>query len=693
MMNVEGNKQEEALYSNLRENNISEYVATRFVSAVQGLYDAIYEADVYANTIYVWKEGIDGSKNNRYNSFEHYLQIVWKEEIADNCECRERVKEWSTRQHYINIFSQGRTEAEVEARRLAPDGTYRWYETRVQLIEKTDKKLVIMIYRKEIDDKKKEEERRKAREVEALQLMRAVSDSHDLIISVNLTQNSYYMISYENFLNHCADDVGVFDELIIAGASSVPEPYHQQFIDMFSRDRLIQAYNEGKKYVYLEHQQMSDDGEIHWVSTNVMFMKNPYTGDLLEITLSRQIDEQRKKEEDSKALLKDALLLAEQANNAKTDFLSRMSHDIRTPMNAIIGMTSIAEVYIDDKEKVKDCLNKIGGSSRFLLGLINDILDLSKIESGKMSISRERFNLRKMVEELVIVAKSSAADKQQNFSIQVEENVGEYYIGDEVRIYQVLMNLLNNAYKYTPVGGSYSLTIFRRKETSNHDVICFIIEDNGIGIGKEFLGKLFDPFSQEDSASGRTGSGLGLAIAQNLVHMMEGTLTVESEIGSGSKFIVELALRKVEEIVVSERAVNHEEIDDSLFIGKRVLLVEDNEMNQEVAKTLLEMHNLQVDVASDGYEAIDILKKATTNYYLAIFMDVQMPGIDGYETTRCIRQLQRSDAETVPIYAMTANAFSSDVMAARASGMDGHIAKPVDFKVVAQELVNIIRRG
>ncbi len=537
------------------------------------------------------------------------------------------------------------------------------------------------------------EEFLKYREVEALQLMNAISGSYDLIISVNLTQNSYYMVNYDNFLNHCAEDMGVFDDLIIAGASSVPEPYHQQFIEKFSRENLIRAYKEGKKYVYLEHKQMADDGEVHWVSTNVMFMENPYTGDLLEITLSRQIDEEKKKEEESKALLKNALLLAEQANNAKTDFLSRMSHDIRTPMNAIIGMTTIAEASVDDKDKVKDCLKKIGSSSRFLLGLLNDILDLSKIESGKMAMTREGFNLRTMIDDLTIVANANAENKSQNFVVEVKEDVGEYYIGDEVKIHQVLMNLLSNAHKYTNEGGCYSLTVSRRKETSNHDIIRFVVEDNGIGISKDFLDKLFEPFAQEADDSGRSGSGLGLAIAQNLVHMMEGSLTVESEVGAGSRFIVEIALKKSTEVIVPTRTVNHAEIvDDNVFVGKKVLVVEDNEMNQEVAKTLLEMHNLQVDVAYDGENAVDMFLASEKGEYLAVLMDIQMPRMDGYETTRCIRNSNHPEAKTMPIYAMTANAFSTDVMAARANGMNGHIAKPVDFNVVAQELASIIKR-
>ncbi len=665
--------------------------AKRFIGAIHNLYDAIYEVDILGNSVYVWKDGMDGTSNNRFSSFDQYLEQVWKEEVAE--EYKEKVHGWSTREFYIDLFSGERTEAEIELLRRAPDGTYRWYQSRVQLIEKSEDSLQMMIYRKEIDQKKKDEELLKRREVEAMQLMNAINSSYDMIIACNLTQNSYYMISYDHFINHTATAVGVFDELIEAGASSVPEPFKQKFIDAFARKALLQAYKAGNKSVYLEHQQLDDAGELHWVSTHVMFMENPYTGDLLEITLSRQIDDRKRQEEENKSVLRDALALAEQANNAKTDFLSRMSHDIRTPMNAIIGMTAIAEANTENPEKVRECLNKISGSSRFLLGLINDILDLSKIESGKMAITREPFHLKNMLEDLIVVAGTLAAGKNQNFQVKLDPNLEDVYIGDEVRIYQIIMNLLNNANKYTPEQGTFSLDVFIRKERENFSVLCFSVADNGIGISEEFKLKLFEPFTQAQASSGRIGSGLGLAITRNLVHLMEGNLSVESRLGAGSCFTVELPLIKTDiklDRTAKEASVEGQQIE---FHGERILVVEDNEMNQEVARELLEMHNLKVEIASSGEEALELFKNMEEGHYLAVLMDVQMSGIDGYETTRRIRAMDHPDAVSIPIFAMTANAFSSDVMAARNSGMNGHIAKPVDFNIVAGELTKIIQNS
>ncbi len=549
------------------------------------------------------------------------------------------------------------------------------------------------------------------KELEALQLMRAIRDTYDMVVSVNLTQNHYYMISSERFINKEADE-GIFDEVIACHGSRVSERHREMYHNTFSREALIRAYQEGRKSVELEYQQADDEGVLHWLSTHTMFIDNPYSDDIIEITISRNIDEHIRKEKENQLILKDALLVAEKANAAKSDFLSRMSHDIRTPMNAIIGMTTIGTANIEDKEKVRDCFTKIGTASRFLLGLVNDILDLSRIESGKMSIQNQIFSMRELLESLLNSAASLTDDKHQTFHCSIDEKLAEFYRGDHLRIEQIFQNLIGNAYKFTPKHGEIHFKAEVARHDEDQDILMFTVEDNGIGIEEEFLEKLFEPFTQGESRNNRTGSGLGLAIVQNLLHLMDGTIRVHSRYGEGSTFIVELPLQlpvqdsgsqgtaddilddtmtRIAEIT-SQKAAYKGTSQEIMFHGEHILLVEDNIFNQEVAKTILEMHNLNVDVAADGYEAVELFTNSQPGYYLTIFMDIQMLGIDGYETTRQIRRSTHKDAASIPIYAMTANAFAADISAAKQHGMNGHIAKPVDFDIVAQILLKLLQK-
>ncbi len=526
--------------------------------------------------------------------------------------------------------------------------------------------------------------------VDVLLLMAAVQSAYDMIISVNLTKNSYYMVDYDRFLTHCAGYDGVFDELIEAGASAVPDTHRDAFIEAFSRESLIEAYHSGKKNVHLEHPQFSDDGELHMVSTTVLFVEDPKTEDILEITLSCYIDEEWEEREMHKQILKDALVVAEKANKAKSDFLSRMSHDIRTPLNAIMGMTTIIGANIEDKDKVRDCVSKIGVASKHLLGLINNVLDFSQIESGNMSIVEEPFDIRTLAKDVRTIVEERALEKNQSLKITVADDIEPSYMGDESRIRQILINLLDNAYKYTSEGGEYSLSISIGKKTHTHHYVRFIVEDNGIGICDEHMEKIFNPFVQCGDTTDNNGVGLGLAITRNLVHLMNGTMEVDSDVGAGTKFIIELPFQ-LGNIFEQELSATEQMIDDlqkpkNSYVGKKILVAEDNELNQEIIKTILEMEGLEVDIAVNGKEAVEKFTNSAPGEYLIIFMDVSMPLMNGYEATKNIRKSTHSEANTIPIYALTANAFFSDVLEAENSGMNGHLSKPIDFHEVSKIL-------
>ena len=524
-------------------------------------------------------------------------------------------------------------------------------------------------------------------------------------------------------------------------------------------------------------------------------------------------------------ILQDALLVAQKANDAKRDFLSRMSHEIRTPMNAIIGMSAVAFNYLDDKKRTADCLSKITFSSKHLLMLLNDVLDMSKIENGKLNIRQELFDLKNLVTSLADINYGLATAKGLAFEIVISGFKDELLLGDSMRVNQILLNLLSNAIKFTPKGGSVRLEIRMLRSASDKIWLRFIVKDSGIGMKKEFLEHLYEPFEQADNGIARKygGTGLGMAITKNLVAIMDGTIEVESQEGAGTTFMVDLpfgvskvdkktaaemeemrvlvvdddndtcehaavllkgmgvnvdwalngfeAIEKVRSaceddgrcydvcfidwcmpeldgietarrmrryvgpdvliiiisaydwsgieeqakaagvnafiakpffasnlynmlLTVSRKpelgfsAVGNKETYD--FGGKKVLLVEDHELNMEIASELLKFVNLQVEHAENGKVAVDIFRNSKEKEYALIFMDIQMPLMNGYDAARCIRSSEHPAAGTIPIIAMTANAFNDDVQAAFDAGMNGHLAKPIDVEVLYKTIARYI---
>lgn len=524
-------------------------------------------------------------------------------------------------------------------------------------------------------------------------------------------------------------------------------------------------------------------------------------------------------------ILQDALLVAQKANDAKRDFLSRMSHEIRTPMNAIIGMSAVAFNYLDDKKRTADCLSKITFSSKHLLMLLNDVLDMSKIENGKLNIRQELFDLKNLVTSLADINYGLATAKGLAFEIVISGFKDELLLGDSMRVNQILLNLLSNAIKFTPKGGSVRLEIRMLRSASDKIWLRFIVKDSGIGMKKEFLEHLYEPFEQADNGIARKygGTGLGMAITKNLVAIMDGTIEAESQEGAGTTFMVDLpfgvskvdkktaaemeemrvlvvdddndtcehaavllkgmgvnvdwalngfeAIEKVRSaceddgrcydvcfidwcmpeldgietarrmrsyvgpdvliiiisaydwsgieeqakaagvnafiakpffasnlynmlLTVSRKpelgfsAVGNKETYD--FGGKKVLLVEDNELNMEIASELLKFVNLQVEHAENGKVAVNIFRNSKEKEYALIFMDIQMPLMNGYDAARCIRSSEHPAAGTIPIIAMTANAFNDDVQAAFDAGMNGHLAKPIDVEVLYKTIARYI---
>ena len=381
---------------------------------------------------------------------------------------------------------------------------------------------------------------------------------------------------------------------------------------------------------------------------------------------------------------------AEQANAAKQEFLSSMSHDIRTPMNAIIGMTSLALDNTDDPKRVRDYLGKIALSSKHLLGLINDVLDISKIESGKMTLNVEPVSLREAMDSIVNIMQPQVTAKNQQFKVAAREILSENVCCDGVRLNQVLINLLGNAVKFTPEKGAVQLTVYQEAlpEDASRVRTHFLVSDTGIGMSKEYQKVIFESFSREDNTRVRKteGSGLGMAITKCIVDAMGGTISVRSEQGRGSEFHVVLDLEKAAAPAASEAADGAaERVNDVVLKGRRILLAEDNELNWEVARELLSILELELDWAENGEICVEKFRNSPAGHYDAIIMDVRMPVMDGYEATAAIRRLEREDAD-IPIIAMTADAFSEDIQRCLERGMNDHLAKPIDIQTVALKL-------
>ncbi|MEW4414154.1 ATP-binding protein [Clostridium sp. AN503] len=400
------------------------------------------------------------------------------------------------------------------------------------------------------------------------------------------------------------------------------------------------------------------------------------------------------KERQDRERISAAVVAAEQANAAKSSFFSNMSHDMRTPMNGIVGMTAIAKNNLDNRDRVLDCLNKIEFSSNHLLGLINDVLDMSKIESGKLALTSDPFQLPELFWELEAILKSQCDDRKQTltFDIQIRH---KRVLGDALRIKQILMNLLSNAVKFTPQGGSITLTVREQEQRRAECALYqFSVEDNGIGMSPEFLKTVFTPFERAaDSVVRQTeGTGLGMAITKNLVSAMGGQISVKSKEGCGTTFLVDLELELQEKSLMEQPDQEPEPATGISFAERRFLLAEDNAINQEIAVELLNGYGAEVEVADNGKQALERFIKSTPGYYDAILMDIQMPVMNGYEAAAAIRSCSHPEAGRIPIIAMTANVFAEDVIAARNAGMDGHIPKPVDIRYLYQILQDVFKK-
>ncbi len=724
------------------------------------------------------------------------------------------------------------------------DGQEAWEQMTVVCIERKEGRAVKMLYlRQDISEMKLREQRRK----EEMAMMNRKEMQYRIAITSNAFSSFEFNLTkdlIEQDIVRESLDGGQISLLERAGlqapckASECFERWKQYILpesledysSVVNVEYLRDCFEKGEVEVDVDYWGKPDKDESRMCMRQTFIMtKDDMSGDVIVLVVSRDITEQVIKQKEQTEALQDALLHARQANEAKTTFLANMSHDIRTPMNAIIGFATIAASRIDNRDQVKECLQKVLVSSNHLLSLINDILDMSRIESGKMQIHEQECNISELMHNLVNIIQPQVRAKQLELFIDTFEVTNEDVIADPLKLNQIFINLMSNAVKYTPAGGMITFRIIQHT-TFRHGYgdYEFIIKDNGIGMSSEFVKHVFEPFERESTTtkSGIQGTGLGMAITKNIIEMMNGKVSVESEVGKGSTFTVNLSLklqdveknaeqikeleglralvvdddlnicdsvskmlktigmraewttsgreavyrarsardegdsyhtyiidwqmpetsgvetaRKIRSVVGEESpiiiltaydwtdieeeakeagvtafcakplfmsdlksallAANNMEIktesDEAVwqandFSGKRVLLVEDIEMNREIAEVILTESGFEVESAPDGTDAVDMVRKSPENYYDVVLMDVQMPIMNGYEATRTIRSLPREDVKTLPIIAMTANALEEDKAAALKSGMNDHIAKPLDIELFMDVLKKHLRK-
>ncbi len=721
------------------------------------------------------------------------------------------------------------------------DGSPEWEHANVICLERVDGKASKVLLIRQMITEIKEQELHIQREMSLAnrkerQYRIAVTSDSFCTFDFNLTKD---LIEQEIIYEGEEKNISLLDSLgltIPCKASEFFQHWYEFTLDESKEDfaktvnmeNLKEQFDQGIAEVVIDYwSQVSSDKQMCIRQTFIMTTDYD-TNDIIVMVVSKDITSQVQKQREQTQALQDALMQAQHANQAKTKFLSNMSHDIRTPMNAIIGFTTIAVSHIDNKDQVHDCLKKVLSSSNHLLSLINDILDMSRIESGKVQIKEQECNISDLMHNLVNIIQPQVKAKQLELFIDTFEVANEEVIADPLKLNQIFINLMSNAVKYTHAGGTVTFRIIQ-KTTFRHGYgdYIFIIKDTGIGMSPEFVKHVFDPFERETTTtqSGIQGTGLGMAITRNIVEMMNGTITVESELGKGSEFKVELSL-KLQDVEKNKEKIKELDgmralvVDDDLntcdsvnkmlkqvglrsewttsgreavyraksameegdpyhtyiidwqmpelsgmetarrirqsvkgdapiiiltaydwtdieeeakqagvsafcakplfmsdlksvllatnnladikeedtapwtkadFSGKRILLVDDIELNREIAEVILTEAGFLVENAPDGTDAVAMFERAPENYYDAILMDVQMPIMNGYEATRTIRRLPRHDVKKIPIIAMTANALEEDKEAALKNGMDAHIAKPLDMEVFISLLQKLIK--
>lgn len=664
------------------EHSLSENAAKLAVAHMYALAISVDMEHQGYNCIHYTEEILSLKPRGRYNDFyDQFHQLLMDEDkalLAGIFDPKLYVKQ---------NYAEGELRVWDKNKKLH---YYTYYSTKISTIE--GEKILLLV--RNIDDKKQQEQELALLSADRLRhhnIANALAEMYYAVYYVDLQTKKFYVLRLNeivsaNLLKGLEDYTEAWSVFV---NNFVHDSFRKKLLHSFSLQNISQTLSQNNKStVEMELLRRFANDKYEWVRLESQAIKDS-TGKLTGCVIAfRNIHNQKLTYEKQQQALKAALLSAEKANTAKSSFLSNMSHDIRTPMNAIIGMTTIAQQQLSDQTKVANCLTKIGIASNHLLELINDILDMSKIESGKLSLKEVPLNLHDLLQNLTSLIMPQINEHQHRLHVEAGEINDAYILGDTMRLNQIFTNILSNSIKFTPNGGKLSLQVTQLPlAPSGYGHFRFVFKDNGIGITKDFLPKLFTPFerSQTSATDSIEGTGLGMAITKNIIDLMGGTIEVASQPGAGTTFTVTLPLKLADsEISLQPPALPVPTEHD--YSGRRILLVEDNLLNMEIAHELIGMTGALIEEASDGEAALQKVIDAPEGYYDLIFMDMQMPRLNGYEATKAIRSLPRRDVQALPIIAMTANAFLDDIKKEREAGMNAHITKPFQL----QELYAVI---
>ncbi len=578
----------------------------------------------------------------------------------------------------LEAFRRGQSSVSSEHRYITETGEIMWFHTTAEIMKNPENGDVeAIIYAADISEHKN---------VETL-VRGVVATEFDFITQLNANTGSYSMyiqnkdnlqlptLSGDDYYQKNAEfiDLYVVDE---QKEICLQESKIESMVDRLER--------EGDYYTY--YQAKNPDGTIRQKKLHVFYSdKETKIICIVRTDITQDLEQQQRKND----MLKDAVALAERANQAKTMFLSRMSHDIRTPMNAIIGMTELAKQDIHHPDKVMESLSIIDSSSQHLMRMINDILDMSQIESGNLTLTKESFDCATECQTVSRMAQVMFHEKGQHFSLE-QQLTHTHFFGDIVRIKRILINLLNNASKFTPVGGKIKLSVEETASANpNVSLLIISVSDSGCGIPQNAIDAIFQPFYQVNTTMGSSGTGLGLSIVKSIVEAKGGTIGVKSTLGKGSTFTIVLPLKPVPKSEITAPEPNNAQNETVDFSNLRILLIEDHPINTLVAKRLLETFSATIDTAANGAIGYDMFIASAEQQYNLIFMDIQMPVMNGYEATKAIRSSPHPQASTIPIIAMTANAYAEDVKKSLDSGMNAHLAKPISIQAIKKTMKSI----
>lgn len=790
------------VYREITNRYMKELDQQRYQQVILSSQMYTFQYDVLRDVFVVFVPSRNGREEQRRDFKE------FSKQIAEGEVCQEED------QIVLREFFQNGSQRMMQVRmKDIRDGQMRWYGISGSVVKENEQTQTVFGSIYDITDWKEQEAAYQKLE----RVLKGIRDEYIGIFEIDFFSNQYTILSYDPQYSYNLPVQGNYDEFLRRAKEELVAPGYVEEFQNFCEIQNLQEILKSERRI--EYEFMTNGKKRKWQRS--IFRVSEYKDGIPSKAVLYQSDIDRQKAEKlmQQQAIKEAYQLAEEASAAKTNFLSRMSHDIRTPMNAIIGMTAIAGANLEETGRVKECLGKITAASKHLLGLINEVLDMSKIESENIKLQEEEFNLADLLDDMITMILPQIYDKSHELKIDVKDLNHEKVIGDSLRIQQIFVNLISNAIKYTEDGGIIKVSIKERPtrmQQYGEYEICF--EDNGIGMSEEFQEILFDPFTRAEDhiMNGVTGTGLGMAITKNLVHLMNGNIYVESSLGEGTKFTVVIHLkiqqgeerdlqqlqdlpvlvvdndqdacistceilsgigiqgewcdtgqRAVEMVLDRKRrgedffavildwkmpgmdgiatakeirkqagedipiifltAYDWTEIEsearsvgvskfltkplfksrligsfldilnpeergkgyqeesvqtiekESEYKGVHLLLAEDNELNAEIAMEIFKMSGIETDWAQNGAEAVKMVRESAENYYDMVFMDIQMPVMDGYKAAEEIRCLRRKDVEKLPIVAMTANAFTEDVNRARKAGMNDHIAKPIDF--------------